>query len=182
MHPRIVGLVGPIRAGKSTVSQILADQFGYKRASNSELLVEILKGMKIPETRENLGMLGNSIFQVLGNDTFAHYRLRHLEDRPIVVDGIRYIEEVIAYSTSPDFLLLAIDCEEKERHLRMERASNPLKDGVTKTFQDFQQLSTARSEEDVPEIMRIAHKTISNNEGIEALRSKVAAAIQRDRP
>lgn len=178
MHPRIVGLVGPIRAGKSTVSQILADEFGYKKASNSELLGEILRGMNLPPTRDNLGMLGNSIFQVLGNDAFAHYRLRNISDQPIVVDGIRYIEEVAAYSSVPDFLLLAVDCAEVERHLRLERAANKVKDGATTSFQSFTQLATARSEANVPDLMRMAHHLIINNEGIAELRSKVIAAIR----
>lgn len=173
MFTRIVGLVGPIRAGKSTISQILVDDFGYSAASNSALLGSILEGMQIEKNRSNLGALGNALFEVLGNDVLAHYRIRTLGDSKVVIDGIRYEDEIKAYSSIPGFLLIAVESHPADRLQRINAKSGEDKDPGHTNLQALRRMDGARSEVQVPLLMEMAHVRIQNNGNLAALRANV---------
>lgn len=172
MLPQVVGLVGPIRAGKSSVSEILREEFHYRQASNSELLRQILDRLELQGLRTNLGALGNAIFEVLGNDTLAHFRIRNLGTERIVIDGIRYQEEIIAYSTVPGFLLVAVNCSDSERLRRLQTADDRHRETIS-SEQSFRALASARSELFVPDLMKRAHHTIKNDGDLTDLRDRV---------
>jgi len=178
MSPGIIGLVGPIRSGKSTVSQILVEDFDYLPASNSALLASILDQMKIEKSRANLGMLGNAIFEVLGNDVLAHYRIRTLGNSRIVVDGIRYEDEIKAYSSIPSFLLIAVDSNSEDRLNRINAKSSQDKDPGRTDLHALRRLDEARSEIEVPLLMERAHARIQNNGDLNNLRADVHRLIR----
>jgi len=182
MSARIVGLVGPIRAGKSTISQILVDDFGYSAASNSALLGSILDGMKIEKSRVNLGGLGNALFEVLGNDVLAHYRIRTLGDSRVVIDGIRYEDEIKAYSSIPDFLLIAVESDPDDRLQRINSKSGQDKDPGHTDLHELIRMDGARSEVEVPLLMKMAHVRIQNNGNLTALRAAVHEIMKSQAP
>ncbi|MBO0368517.1 hypothetical protein GIB23_15630 [Pseudomonas putida] len=160
--PQIIGLVGPIRAGKTTVSHYLAERYGYTIASNSDLLREILNKISVPPSRDNLGALGNSLFHIFGNDLIARYRLENLHLGRIVVDGIRYSEELELYRENTQFRLLGISACAGNRFLRALEGSHEMKD-VELTREKFDGLALSRSELDVPELLDQADRIIVNN-------------------
>lgn len=173
MRPMIIGLVGPIRAGKSTVSQFLVQKYGYHAASNSALLQNILERLDIVESRQNLSRLGDALFEVLGNDIFARYRLGNLKHHfPIVVDGIRYLEEIEIYKTCPSFVLVGIISNDNARYERATRKGISVKDG-NPDMEKFRSLELARSELDVPNILAMADFLIENDSSIEDLFVKI---------
>jgi dephospho-CoA kinase len=97
MLPQIIGIVGSIRSGKSTVSKYLESRYGYRIASNSEVVKDISIKLGMEPTRANLSRVGDAVFSSIGNDAIARFRVNNKREFPIVVDGIRYIEEVRAY-------------------------------------------------------------------------------------
>jgi dephospho-CoA kinase len=167
MPPKIIGIVGHIRAGKTTASAYLVKNYGYKLASNSDVLREIATKIGLPHDRETLKRLGDAVFSSLGNDAIARHRIKNSESY-IVVDGIRYPEEIEAYSEEPTFRLIGMFAPIETRH---QRAIATAKDGKDRlqTLDEFGQLDLARSEECVPEIMKGAHKIIVNDMGIDGL-------------
>lgn len=175
--PEIIGLVGPIRAGKTTVTKYLADEYGYIIASNSEILKTILIDMGIEHTRDNLGMLGNSIFSIFGNDLIARYRVENLQRGRIVVDGIRYTEELSRYRDATGFKLLGVQASDDTRFIRATQDPEGLKD-LNITREKFEKMLSARSELDVPMLLAEADRVIYNNGPIARLLSEVDQAIQ----
>lgn len=176
--PQIIGLVGPIRAGKTTTTKYLVEKYGYVTASNSDVLREILEGMGIPSNRENLGRLGNSIFKVLGNDIIAKYRLDNLHLGRIVVDGIRYPEEIKRYSEIVSFKLLAVTADPDVRFDRTVRDRTELKDvGISREV--FDGLAQSRSELDVPQLVSIADEVIINDRGFESLKQRIDQTLKK---
>lgn len=172
MRPRVIGIVGHIRAGKTTASKYLVDRYGYTLASNSEVLSNILEDMDLPATRENLSRIGNAIFLNIGNDAIARFRLKNLDQDHIVVDGIRYIEEVEEYRKEPSFVLLGIIASDSNRLERTVNEIKSLKDRDI-TTEKFGKLSLARSELEVPSIIEMADFKIVNNGPIEQLYSDI---------
>lgn len=170
--PKVIGLVGPIRAGKTTVSQYLCSKYGYANASNSELLAEILSHLGQAPTRENLGNLGNAIFKTIGNDAFARYRLSKLSSGCIVVDGIRYADELEQYRTESTFRLLGVDSSNEERYRRALGGAGHIKD-QNLSREKFDDYSKARSELDVPSLVLKADKVIFNEGSVFELYEQV---------
>jgi len=174
--PEIIGIVGPIRAGKTTVTKYLVERYGYVSASNSDVLRRILDGMGIKPTRTNLSALGDSIFKVLGNDIIAHYRIDNLHRGRIIIDGVRYPEELLCYSRVKNFKLLAVMADPDLRFERTLKNSEEFKD-IDISRSKFDALACARSELDVPSLMTRADALVYNSGDIEALKSRVDEVI-----
>ena len=176
--PNVIGIVGPIRAGKTTTASYLVERYGYSLASNSDVLRRILGGMQIIPTRENLARLGNSIFEVFGNDVIAKYRLERLDLGRIVVDGIRYSDELKYYLENSDFKLLGIEANADVRFERTLRGSEEFKD-VRICRDEFDLLALSRSELNVPQLLSMADELISNANDIKQLRKKVDQILNK---
>lgn len=175
--PEIIGIVGPIRAGKTTVTKYLVERYGYISASNSDVLRRILDGMGITPSRGNLGALGDSIFKVFGNDIIAKYRLDNLHLGRIVVDGIRYPEELKRYSEISSFKLLAITADSNLRFERAVRESEECKDvGISRGM--FDGLVLSRSELDVPALVLKSDRIIHNDGEVESLKRKIDQTLR----
>lgn len=162
MYPSIIALVGHIRSGKSSVADYLCRQYGYTYASNSDLLIEIAQNLGMPHNRENLKKLGDSIFSVLGNDTLARFRLSQPHKFPIIVDGIRYKEEVELYSQYPSFKLIGVQASDNLRLERLNNLANQGKDSFL-SKSDFDKLQYARSESQVNDLVRLSDTILYNN-------------------
>lgn len=175
--PAIIGIVGPIRAGKTTATDYLVEKYGYISASNSDVLKRILIGMGITPTRTNLALLGNSIFEVLGDDIIARYRLDNLHLGRVIIDGIRYPDELKRYSEIPNFRLLGVTSDSAIRFKRTLIDSDEVKDRNISEV-DFNKLGLSRSELNVPELISKADATISNMGSIEDLHSQIDAILK----
>jgi dephospho-CoA kinase len=162
MKPRIIGIVGPIRSGKTTASTHLRDQHEYVVASNSEILKRICGGLILPASRQNLKRVGDAIFEVLGNETLARFRVANLGESNIVVDGIRYFEEVDFYRKNASFKLISLQASED---VRFERAMALIQQGKDYAMarDEFASLGAARSEAQVPMITQLADCILENN-------------------
>lgn len=176
MLPQIIGLVGPIRAGKTTISAYLAKRYGYRLASNSELLKSIAINLGINSDRSNLKRLGDAIFSVLGNETLARYRISKSEEFPIVVDGIRYIEEIRTYTQIPSFRLLGVTAGSQQRYERTIALAHQGKDSHL-SLDAFNSLSVARSEESVPTLIQMADHVITNDGSLTNLENSIEVIL-----
>lgn len=178
MYPMIIGVTGALRAGKTTVATLISKNYGYRHASNSDLLKKIAKKMNIDMTRENLGSLGDALFSVLGNDLLAQFRLNEIESERIVVDGIRYKEEVERYKRHGSFFLIGVQAPDEIRHKRAIIANDPIKytDRLPGNFSDHH---NNRSELEVPKVMEMANAVINNAEDKVSLFGSVSAIMER---
>lgn len=176
--PPLIGVVGNIRAGKTTVCTYLSKRYGYVLASNSDLLKEIAFKLNMQADRESLKRIGDAIFSTLGNDAIAKYRISRNIFAPTVVDGIRYSEEVETYRQNKAFRLLAIVADDDTRY---SRAKSLVQKGESKDtkqcFDEFMALSNARSEERVPDLVKKADYRIENTGSIEELESKIDSIL-----
>jgi dephospho-CoA kinase len=175
--PKVIGIVGPVRAGKTTVTKYLVERYGYSLASNSAILRAILSDMGVEQTRDNLSVLGNSLFSMFGNDLLARYRIETLGLDRIVVDGIRYSEELTRYRTIPQFKLLGVRAADEARFERALLNSEEFKDKEL-TRVKFDQMVFSRSEMHVPALLDQADKVIDNNASLSQLLSEVDQAIE----
>jgi len=170
--PVIIGLVGPVRSGKTTAAKYLQEAYGYVYASNSDILFRILNKFDMVPSRENMGRLGDAIFSELGNEAIARYRVASSGGENVVIDGIRYKEEVRFYRDNSDFTLMAIISEDENRYDRVLGEGKGGKDGFL-CREEFKALAEARSEVDVPDIIRGADVVIENNHNLKNFYNKI---------
>ncbi len=92
----IIGVVGPIGAGKSEVCRIL-EKLGYFRISLSDILREEARKRGLSTEREVLRKLGDELRAKLGKGALAKLAIEELRKKGIkraVIDSVRLPEEV----------------------------------------------------------------------------------------
>ncbi|TQV81037.1 AAA family ATPase [Exilibacterium tricleocarpae] len=165
--PLIIGITGPIRAGKSTASKYLSEKYGYNFAPNARVLKSILEALGLPARRDLLAATGDAIFADLGRDIIARARVAQVQaheplgDLRYVIDGIRYIEEIEVYKTLNNFKLIAISASDDIRYIRAKENIDTIKDGELSASQ-FQNLNNRQSERYVEILMNCADHRFEN--------------------
>lgn len=117
----IVGLVGKIASGKGVVADYLVREHGAKVFRFSDVLRDILLRLNKQNTRENLQALGVNLRKAFGDDVLAGVlRDEILKETAgvVVVDGIRYWNEVEMVQTFKGSLIVAITAPVDVRYRR----------------------------------------------------------------
>lgn len=174
----IIGIVGPIRAGKTSIATMICTRYGFKLASNSAVLSKALDSIGVPSSRSSLQALGNTLFKELGDDLFARGRIAQLRKSPgpdkkrYVIDGIRYAEEVDTYRELSNFRLLAVHASENTCYERAIRIDNREKESDTNRV-SFSELKNDRSEAQVPGLIEAADYVINNDGNLKSIEEKI---------
>jgi dephospho-CoA kinase len=107
---QIVGLVGHIGAGKTSIAKYLQSR-GYLRVTLSDFLLEEAAARGLPPTRSNLQDLGDEVRQRKGGAVLAERALERAMtagSRRVVIDGVRNPDEVRALKGTNGAVLVAV--------------------------------------------------------------------------
>ena len=127
----IIGITGPMGSGKSTVMEPLK-KIGYQIITLSDMIREECDRRGVPQERENMMDIGQSLRQEFGAGILAERALQKIEKNEIekgIVDGIRNPAEVEALRYYPNFILIANTAPEDviiERILSRKRTDDTL--------------------------------------------------------
>ena len=119
----IIGLTGPIAAGKGVVAEFLKKK-DFIYFSLSEELRNIARSQNIELTRENLQNLGNKTRHEKGAGYLAELVAGKICSNGYanaVIDGIRNPAEVKALKRLKDFMLVSIDASKETRFKRLQK-------------------------------------------------------------
>ncbi len=126
----VVGVGGPIGAGKSVIGDELASIYAGARRSFGGAVRRRAEATGQPLDRGSLQELGDEIIATLGWDDFCGEVLGETTDGAVVVvDGIRHdaaIDAFIAMVGKPRFRLVFVDAPRDERLARLIA-----RDGIT---------------------------------------------------
>lgn len=140
----VLGLTGPFGSGCSTLAKVLKQDCRFEKFCLSDFVREKWlvdnKPKKITEaTREELQAIGNELRLNEGKDVLAkkaHNQVktkRKLKAKRLVFDSIRNTAEVEHFrKTFPYFYLIAIDCLEPHRWMRVQ-------EGYGRDYQAFRE-------------------------------------------
>lgn len=132
----IVGLVGPIGVGKTTIGDYFASK-GYKRLKFSDPIKEETNRLKLPHTREIFQDVGDSLRERFGNDYIARAlleKVRKDRDGNFVVEGFRNPDEIKPFLKLSNFILLGLNADPEVRYQRLKKRSEPRD---PKNFEEF---------------------------------------------
>ena len=128
----IIGLTSKIAAGKGTIAKYLKEKYQAKSYGFSTPLRDIIKDIK-------------------------------QDDSPLIVlDGVRRLADIKYAKELPNFFLVRVVTNEKNRYTRLiQRQQNT--DDQNKTFEQFLEDEQRETELQIPEVMTQADYEINNN-------------------
>lgn len=174
----IVGLVGRIGSGKSTVGEHLKDNYSAVELRYSGILTEVLETLSIPVTRENLQVLGKTLRETFGRDVLVKAmrgKLANTGSDVVIVDGIRYSNEVEMLREFDNTLLLFVDVPAPMRYERAVKRGERGEAGIT--FEEFMANEGAETERYIDPLKDMADHVLDNSGTPEELIEKVETIL-----
>lgn len=180
----IIGVVGKIAAGKTTVAKMLEEK-GFCRVSCSDPLIDLLTGKieeyswvpEVPErrepTRDALIEYGRHLKETYGGDILIRLALDKKRDcEKVVIDGVRSIEEVRAIKERGG-LVVYVDAPAEVRYERLVKRKAG-KDRVIASYEDFLRMDDAEEElYQTTTLKEVADAVIDNSGSLEELAKEV---------
>ena len=185
----IIGVVGKIAAGKTTVAKFFEEK-GFCRVSCSDPLIDLLTHNvsdyswipELPEkaepTREKLIEFGKYMKDKYGGDILIRLAVDKKRNcEKVVIDGVRSREEIEAIKRLGGKVIYV----EAKPEIRFERLMKrkASKDRGIKTFEDFRAMDDAEERlYHTSELKDLADYVIVNEGTLEELREKVERIIE----
>ena len=177
----ILGFVGPIAAGKSTVIDYLKTKYNAVGYRFSAPLRDILNRIYLETNRNNMQELSTALRQAFGDDLLASiiaHDVTKATHQLVLVDGVRREPDIRFLKNIKGFHLIAITADQKIRWQRMTRRSeNP--DDTKKTFAEFISDEQKEAEQQITTVAKLAKFKIDNNGSIEELYRQIDEILNR---
>ena len=181
MTQLIIGLVGPIASGKSTVAAYLRDNYGAAVFNFSQPLRDILTRLHLEVNRANLANLSENLRGLFGQDLISRTLEADLQASQtplIVLDGVRRLPDIERIKQLPNFVLVGVVAKERQRHQRLiGRGQNA--DDRTKTFEQFLADEQAGADRDIPQVLALAKQIIDNNGSLDSTCKQIDKLISK---
>ncbi|MER8578961.1 DUF429 domain-containing protein [Mesorhizobium sp. M1423] len=173
-HPTIIGISGPIAAGKTTLARAL-EKRGFAYTRFSLVIDDELRARGQPLDRRHRQALGNKINLAGRQRWLAEQTLSRVgEAQAIVVDGLRFPEDhaFLAERAGGSYVHIFVGADERTRRERyMSRAT----DG------DFDAVANSEVESQVESMRALAHDIFQNEgykEEIEPWADRLVARVR----
>lgn len=117
----IVGIAGPIAAGKSALAQALIDHGVGTRASFGAYVRNVAHERGVPAGRGELQRLGEELLAELGATEFTERALDGIVGQTLVIDGVRHVAVSDALAARADrYVLVFVELDDAQRQARLE--------------------------------------------------------------
>jgi uncharacterized protein YprB with RNaseH-like and TPR domain/predicted nuclease with RNAse H fold/dephospho-CoA kinase len=169
---RMVGISGPVAAGKTTAARHL-ESLGHTYARYSMVLEAILKAREQNPTRALLQEFGEEVHRTHGQRWLGRRLLESIPDGGnIVIDGLRFPNDhaFLAEAFGPAFCHVHVTAPENLRSMRFRNRE----DGNT----SLNVAETHPVEREALSLASLAHIVISNADTLQSFQGKVDALVR----
>ncbi|MEP3632382.1 MAG: ribonuclease H-like domain-containing protein [Shimia thalassica] len=170
--PQVIGVSGPLAAGKTTVAKVLEKE-GYAYTRFSMAIDDLLRERGLPLDRKNRQAVGVEINQSGRQRELAERTIRKVADaQRIVVDGLRFPEDhaFLVEAFGLNFTHLYVDADVSERRLRYSKRLGTAESIGEK---EFDTASSSEVEGRVGELRVLANQQFCNNVDLNDLESRL---------
>ncbi len=175
----VVGLVGRMGSGKGVISDYLYEKYGANQHRFSQVLMDLLDRLYLPHDREMLQGIGACVRNTLGAKIIVDAFKKDLESERsdvIVVDGIRYPNEVDMLRDFKENVLLFIEAPVKLRYERCKKRGE--KGEADMTYKKFLAAEDRETERYIDDLKDGADYVINNSKTLENLYEKIDKIVK----
>ncbi len=177
----IVGLAGKIASGKETVGKYLVEKMDGKKIKFSDPLRQILDILDLPDSRQNMQTLSTVVRQNFGGNVLAQAMMKlvaRLENKLVVIDGVRRVTDIENFRQLKNFFLVYIDASSKKRFERcVQRKENPGDGEMTRG--EFDRKDNAEAEEQIESLKKEADFVVKNDGTMEELYLEIENLLEK---
>ncbi|PIN74122.1 hypothetical protein COV20_00720 [Candidatus Woesearchaeota archaeon CG10_big_fil_rev_8_21_14_0_10_45_16] len=172
----IIGVTGLYAAGKDTLAEYLEKRQGFVHYSLSDEIREECRKRQMKMSRDNMISLANELRRKEGPGVFAARVKAKLEaNKDYVLTSIRNPVEIDILKKIPDFVLINIDADVKNRFSWIQRRA---REGDPETLAELeakekQEKSSDPNKQQLHKCIKLAKIVIKNDSSIEGLYEKV---------
>lgn len=180
----VLGFIGQIASGKSTICQHLKENHNASIHRFSTMLRDIADRLYIEQNRNNLQNLSLTLRTAFGDDILSSVIAKDVtnDENPIVVvDGVRRKSDIKFLRALPGFHLVYITANEETRYERLTKRGENI-DDIKKTFEQFQKDAEQEAEQQIKDVAKLARHTIDNNGSLEQLYGRTEDVLTKIRP
>jgi dephospho-CoA kinase len=170
----IIGVTGPIASGKGIIASRL-ESIGYSRVSLSDEVRKEARRLGLPDQREVLQNVGDSLRSEFGNNVLAQRVAQTIEEmrvkdpaQKVVVDGLRNPGEITYLQEHFGMYTIGVNADEEVRINRVvtrARESDPTTDTYALEVAMKRDMGVGQAENgnNVGECLKLADRIINNN-------------------
>jgi len=177
----VVGLIGRIGSGKTVAAKYLTRRYNADYRRFSQIFMDILERLNLPKNRRNLQKLGRMLRKEFSQDVIVNAFEKDLRDccsDMIVVDGIRYENEVELLRRYPHNILVYIHSNPEDRYGRVRKRAE--KGEAAISWEEFEQADNRETEKYIKRLKERADYIINNSGSIEDLERGVDKIMERE--
>ena len=145
----------------------------------SQILMDVLSRLHVPASRDNLQKLGHALRTSVGESVVVDAFRKDLEAEDseiIVVDGVRYPNEVALVRSFPESILLFLDAPQKVRYERCVKRGE--KGEASISFSEFAESEKKATERHLDEIKKLADYVVENEGSISELQKRIGEILK----
>lgn len=173
-----LAICGQIGSGKSTVSNFVVEEFGFRVVSFGHYVRHQLVQKDLPITRDSMQNAGDYLYQSLGaagmvDGTLAHYGVH--ANSTVVFDGVRHSKVLTAIRQKTNkALAIYLDASRNERFSRCQK-----KQGHSLQFEDFKRIDGHPVESGIPDLAKLCDLKVDTSASIYDVQERLRNEIRR---
>ncbi|OGN07427.1 MAG: hypothetical protein A3B86_01615 [Candidatus Yanofskybacteria bacterium RIFCSPHIGHO2_02_FULL_38_22b] len=168
MAKKIFGIIGKQGSGKNTfvesISKVLPER-SLEHIKSGSILVDVLRTLALPVTRQNLQALAESLKNTFGSNVISRTIFTKIVNSKadiVVFDAIRWKADEEMLRQFPGSQLVYIDTKKEIRYQRL-RNRNEKEDENDLSWDQFERSEAASTEIDIDKISIRADHILTNN-------------------
>jgi len=173
----IIGLTGMYCSGKDSVSEYLANKYGFIHSSLSDRIREELERRGVEITRDNLIKVANELREKFGHAILAERTLNALKGKEgdYAINSIRHPAEVKELKKNGQFFLVEVRAPLK---MRFERIKERNREQDPKTLAELKEKEQLESQQSGPgqqltNVIKMADCVVTNDGSLNELYKKL---------
>jgi dephospho-CoA kinase len=182
MAKLILGIAGEMGSGKGTITKHILEEHAGGTHRFSTILRDILDRLHLEQSRDNIQILSTILRKNFGEGVLAKGIFQDVQNDEhdiIVIDGVRRMADIEYLRGIPQFKLIYVDADVKNRYARISKRKEN-SDDSKKTFEEFEKANLEESELQIRDLKNYANYVVDNNGSFPELYEQINKVVKEN--